>query len=290
MNNEVFAQEIMIKDVITIDPWQSLTNAAELMNKNTIGSLPVVDSNKLVGIITSRDIRSAHPNRLVADAMTKNVITIGPNTQIWEIKQLLETHQIEKLPVVNENTTLVGLVNKGIVHSYLGMFKDSLTGLPRTSYIFQIIGTELKKAADISVIFMDINNFGEIDKTLGHTIGDHILQKTAQILQDIKPSDGYLCRYGGDEFAYIFPWPQKQTIDFALNIKKAISNTTYFNDIKVTLSIGIAGGNRQSISREADYSSMLNNLFNMASLASTKAKKDSHGIVVAKELSTLDIS
>jgi diguanylate cyclase (GGDEF)-like protein len=285
MNCVILAKDIMIKNVLTINPWKSLAIAAQLMNQHAVGSLPVVENDKLIGIITSRDIRSAHPNRLVADAMTKDLITVTPDTLLWEIKQLLEKHRIERLPVVEETNTLIGLINKAVVLSHAGMFKDSLTSLPKASYIYQIIGDICKTTADIAIVFIDIDKFGEIDKVFGHTIGDLILQEVAQTLQSIKPAEGYLCRYGGDEFALVLPWAQEKAKSFAITVADIIGETTFSKNIKITVSIGIAGGQRQTLIRDLNYSAMLTNLFNMASLASTKAKKKPQRVIVAKELS-----
>jgi diguanylate cyclase (GGDEF)-like protein len=289
MNDAIIAKEIMIKDVITIDPWQSLAAVAQLMNHHAIGCLPVVENEELVGIITSRDIRSSHPNRLVADVMTKKLIAVTPNTSLWEIKQLLEIHKIEKLPVVEARNVLVGLINKVIVFSYLGMLMDSLTNIPKTSYVYQIIDNLCKTTPDISIVFIDIDKFGEIDKEFGHAIGDLILQEIAKILQKIKPDEGYLCRYGGDEFAFVLPWTQKKAYDFALTVIKNIDDADFSYNIDISVSIGIAGGQRHNLFREANCASMLKNLFNMASLASTKAKKEPRRIVVAKGLNVANI-
>ena len=62
----------------------------QLMNELNIGSLIVEDYGSITGIITSRDIRSSHPNRLAADAMTPNPICISANAFIWDAQTLME--------------------------------------------------------------------------------------------------------------------------------------------------------------------------------------------------------
>ena len=62
--------EIMASSVYTVSSDKSVSYAAERMNEWKVGSLIVVDHGTVMGIITSRDVRSSHPNRIVADAMT----------------------------------------------------------------------------------------------------------------------------------------------------------------------------------------------------------------------------
>ena len=68
-------KDIMSKPVLTISQDKSVQYAAEYMYQNNIGGLPVTERNRLLGIITSRDIRLNHPNRIVADAMNKKALS-----------------------------------------------------------------------------------------------------------------------------------------------------------------------------------------------------------------------
>src|SRR5213594_390502 len=69
------AESLVIKDVITIGPTETVQNAMELMQKHNISGLPVVEGDRLVGIVTGRDVRFADPKLLTKDVMTKRVIT-----------------------------------------------------------------------------------------------------------------------------------------------------------------------------------------------------------------------
>ncbi len=103
----------MVVNPVTIKPDQSLGDAFKLMEKNKISGIPVVEGlkNKLVGILTNRDVRFANDlNQTVSALMTKNVITVKENVSKEEARKLLHQHRIEKLVVVDKDGFCVGLI------------------------------------------------------------------------------------------------------------------------------------------------------------------------------------
>ena len=103
----------MVVNPVTIKPDQSLGDAFKLMEKNKISGIPVVEGlkNKLVGILTNRDVRFANDlNQTGSALMTKNVITVKESVSKEEARKLLHQHRIEKLVVVDEDGFCVGLI------------------------------------------------------------------------------------------------------------------------------------------------------------------------------------
>ena len=103
----------MVVNPVTIKPDQFLGDAFRLMEKNKISGIPVVEGhkNKLVGILTNRDVRFANDlNQTVSALMTKNVITVKESVSKEEARKLLHQHRIEKLVVVDEGGFCVGLI------------------------------------------------------------------------------------------------------------------------------------------------------------------------------------
>ncbi|MEA3499818.1 MAG: IMP dehydrogenase [Candidatus Marinimicrobia bacterium] len=102
----------MIVDPITIGPEKLVSDALKLMKKYSISGIPVTQKNKLVGIITNRDLRFVNDvNKLVKDYMTsKKIITVPVGTSLKEAIVSLQKYRIEKLPVVDENNYLKGLI------------------------------------------------------------------------------------------------------------------------------------------------------------------------------------
>ncbi len=103
----------MILDPFTVGPDQKISDLFELMKKYKISGFPVIDHNeKLVGIITNRDLRfvSDHSKK-VKDVMTsENLITAPEGTSFTKAKEILQEHRVEKLPVINPQGKLCGLI------------------------------------------------------------------------------------------------------------------------------------------------------------------------------------
>jgi len=107
------AENVMIFDPITIKVDGTVADALSLMQENKIGGIPVVnDENELIGIVTNRDLRFENDmRRLVSDVMTKdNLITTTHKSNLAEAAKALQMHKIEKLPIVDENNKLIGLI------------------------------------------------------------------------------------------------------------------------------------------------------------------------------------
>jgi len=108
------AENGMIDNPVTITPDKTVGDALSIMSEVKIGGIPVVDENgKLVGIVTNRDLRfQTDMNRKIADIMTsKGLVTITDNaTDRNSVKFVLQQNKIEKLPVLDGNGRLVGLI------------------------------------------------------------------------------------------------------------------------------------------------------------------------------------
>ncbi len=103
----------MILDPITLHPEDTVADACAMMERHHIGGIPVVDAeNRLVGIVTNRDLRFAHDGRtLLREMMTQeNLVTAPVGTTLEQAEALLQKHKIEKLPVVDDAGNLKGLI------------------------------------------------------------------------------------------------------------------------------------------------------------------------------------
>ena len=102
----------IIVDPIYLSPDNTLSDADELMNKYHISGVPITENGKLVGIITNRDMRfETDLSRPISDIMTsKGLITAPEHTTMEEAKRILQAHRIEKLPLVDDDGHLKGLI------------------------------------------------------------------------------------------------------------------------------------------------------------------------------------
>ncbi len=109
-----YANELTVKEVMTISPDETVAEAQEIMDIEEISGLPVVDeSDVVVGIISRRDIKPLHRKSLnikVSEAMTENVVTIDEGTDTEIALDIAYENKVERLPVVSENKEIVGIV------------------------------------------------------------------------------------------------------------------------------------------------------------------------------------
>jgi len=173
------AESFIIRDVITISPDDSVEHALELMHRHSISGLPVVENEKLVGILTGRDVRFANPLLKVKEVMTKNVITAPQSITIEEAKRILHEHRIEKLPVVDENGKLVGLIT----------FKDILA---REKFPNAARNEEGQLLCAAAVSPFDIKRAKALDKyvdilvvDVAHFHNENVMSSTKQLIENV---------------------------------------------------------------------------------------------------------
>jgi IMP dehydrogenase len=107
------AESGMILDPVTLPKNATIGDAQNTMREYSIGGIPIIDNhNKLIGIVTNRDLRFEKDyNKLLSKVMTsKNLVTVGKGTSLAEAEIILQKNKIEKLPVVTNDNTLLGLI------------------------------------------------------------------------------------------------------------------------------------------------------------------------------------
>jgi len=123
----MYVSDWMSKRVISVEESDSLSVAINTMKRNKIRHLPVLNNNKLVGIVTDRDIKRASPSKVtsldiwevhylmskinVKDVMVKNPYTISPEATIEKAALIMDHNKIGSLPVLNADNNLVGLLS-----------------------------------------------------------------------------------------------------------------------------------------------------------------------------------
>ncbi len=109
--------KIMTKNVRTAAPGMTLRDAAAMMRDGDMGSVPVVDDGKLVGIITDRDIvvraiaDGKNAATEVGEVMTKNLFTVGSDDFVFEAVRLMGDKQVRRIPVVGPSGELAGIIS-----------------------------------------------------------------------------------------------------------------------------------------------------------------------------------
>ena len=125
-----------VRDAMTSSPKTISTSttaheAARLMKSEDVGALPIVEGDKLVGVVTDRDLavrvlaEGKSPDTAVSEIASKDVVTVDPDQTLEEAARLMAEHQVRRLPVVEEDGRLVGVLAQADVAQ---SGQDLLTG------------------------------------------------------------------------------------------------------------------------------------------------------------------
>ena len=183
------AESGMIIDPVTLPITAKVRDAKESMREHSIGGIPIVDEDgKLLGIVTNRDLRfEKNLNRAIAEVMTsENLVTVSEGTSLDEAEDILQENKIEKLPVINKELKLVGLIT----------FRD-ITKLTQKPMANKDTFGRLRVAAAVGVTGDAVDrvealvNAGVdaiiIDTAHGHTKGVvHVLKEVKKKFKDLE--------------------------------------------------------------------------------------------------------
>ncbi|MBT8331471.1 MAG: CBS and ACT domain-containing protein [Deltaproteobacteria bacterium] len=162
----MFVSNSMTRKVITVEPDDGIFKAQELMAKNKIRHLPVTTSgNRLMGVVTDRDIRSALPYKFfkstpseaeknnvaelkIKDIMTKDPITISPAFTIQDALLVIQDARVGALPVVKEDGTLTGIISvRDLLRAFINVLGIGEPGTLLCILVEEKVG-QLKKIVD----------------------------------------------------------------------------------------------------------------------------------------------
>lgn len=112
-------REVMTRDVQTVRPDQRVQEAASFMLSADAGSIPVIDGDRLIGIITDRDIavrgvaKGYGPDTPVRELMTNDIVCVRDDDDVDEVASKMSDAQVRRLPVIDDNQRLCGIVSLG---------------------------------------------------------------------------------------------------------------------------------------------------------------------------------
>jgi len=171
----------MIVDPVTLGEDHTVREARALMEKHKIGGIPIVeDDSKLIGIVTNRDLRFEHyVDKELSTIMTKgDLITAPEGTTLEEAEKLLQEHKVEKLPIIDDHGTLVGLITFKDIEkkmNYHHACKDDMGRLR----VGAAVGVTSDTAERVEALMESGVDIITIDTAHGHSSG--VLEMVEQI-------------------------------------------------------------------------------------------------------------
>lgn len=274
-------REVMTTDVIWLSPMNKVKTAIILMKGRNIGGLPVLEDEQVVGILDYQDILGKDTDVPVQHIMSREFVTIPPNVPIADAADLMMQIGTGRL-LVTEGAKLVGIVTRADIMPEMGKSLDLLTGLPRGDTMRDWGINALKSGREITVIFMDLDQFRHFNKTYGHVTGDKVLKHVAEVFKTcVDEKHDMLCRYAGDEFVVVTTRARDDAAKLAQRIYDSVLNNQNPEIPEpVTVTVGFHGGKRTKEREQVHYEATLDNLINLASKACTSAKKQSLDVVL----------
>lgn len=267
--------DLMKPTTVFVTDRDTVATAAKLIAQHHLPALPVVEGNRIRGLVTPLLLLTAPPYRLVADLMTVEGITPAtPALSLAQAYALMTGQGLEVLPVV-DNGKIVGQISSTAILRAQGQQTDPLTGLPFSTATRAWAMAALERGHEVTILFLDLDNFGAVNKLFGHVTGDNVLCTVVQLLAGLIDADtDVLCRYGGDEFAIATTRREGDARALMERIQDVVVVTVGTGEMmrQVTVSIGIAGGRRAEGRQRAHIAATVDDLLTMASRASTAAK------------------
>jgi len=280
--------EFMATSLLTAAPRETVTAVVRRLTDHGIGGLPVLEGGAIVGMVTLKDLVGQPPYRPVQEVMVRDVLTVAPTERITDAYALMDSRRIGRLPVVDHGV-LVGIVTRGDLLKELGRLTDPMTDLPWSGTLRQEAADLLKEGREVSVLFIDLDDFGIVNKLYGHVVGDRVITAVARLLREATDGNSdVICRYAGDEFAIVTTRTMEAAMALALQLRQAIvaSDVPGAPPGAVSAAIGIAGGKRSVERHDIHYDATVDDLITMASRASTMAKRTKSRILHSSQMPT----
>jgi IMP dehydrogenase len=264
---------------VWVNPEHLAATAKILFAGHRMKVLGVVDGNELVGVIFSSETTKENDKRHVREFMHRPERVVDASTPLRQLAETFWQEDLDYLPVV-EGGKFRGIVTPNMLLKEMARSWDPLTGLSWSDRLREWGVENLKDGREITIIFIDLDDFGTYNKKYGHIVGDRVLQKVATMIQErIETADDLLVRYGGDEFAIGTTRPQEDSAELARSLQEGMSLLRVAgSDEPVSFSIGVQGGKRTKERENVHYAATLDNLINLASKRSMAEKAGKKGL------------
>jgi len=241
-------------------PLNNLVKNIKIPLREDGGILALTVMEGMPFLINTPEARAQIKDAVLAMLKVDQFVTVPLKAKDKTIGAILADNFVTKKPITNEDVRLLSMFanQAGLAIENSQLYEktlllsntDYITGLWNHGYFQQLMNEELKKSIEnktpLSLIMLDIDNFKHYNDTLGHPMGDKVLQEFGRIIKENIRKNDWACRYGGEEFAIILPNTNKEeTFKFAERLRLKIEQYKFPQEEiqpqqKITASIGIA--------------------------------------------------
>lgn len=268
-------RDIMAGDAIILGPTNKIKTAILLMKNHNVSGLPILDADRVVGVVDYLDLLGKDNDIPIEHVMDREFVSVPPELSISNAADLMSKTGASHLLVMQDGR-LLGVVTPSRLLPELGKSLDPLTRLPRADAMRDWGISALKGGSEITVIFVDLDQFGHFNKQYGHIIGDAVLKHVTAVLKsEVDENVDMLCRYAGDEFVIVTLRNGDEARELAATLDEKLRAAADPGIPEpVTAAFGVFGGKRTKEREDMHYYATLDNLINLASKACTQVKAD----------------
>lgn len=264
---------------VWVHPDHMALSARILLDGHKLRALAVVRDGILLGIARAECLALEPEGAPVTRCLEQPALTIEASTPSREAAKMFVERQLEFAPVVRDGQ-FVGMLTSNILLKELGRSWDPLTGLSWSDYLREWGIANLQRGNEITILFIDLDDFGQFNKRYGHVVGDQVLRRISAYLQDeVDPDRDILVRFGGDEFAIGTIRTREEAEDFAGELSQGASGLTVPDAGEpAEFSVGVFGGKRTREREDVHFAATMDNLINLASRAALAQKSAKRGV------------
>lgn len=267
-------RDVMSHNVPALPREATVYAAVELFRTHRLDALPVLDGEAVVGLLEPLALALYDGSVSIAEILTGTPLTVAPDETVPEAARRMRSGGQRNAPVIQDGR-LVGLLGERDLLDAWGAIHDPLTDLPVQHQFRHWVSLQLSAGREVAILFLDLNDFGAVNKRRGHVIGDQALCAVAEVIRDtIDPDQDFACRYGGDEFAIGTTRHVTGARFLATQVRDRVAALDLNNEpLELSVAIGLSGGQRVRIRPDAHVEATLDDLITRASTASTAAKQ-----------------
>lgn len=257
-----------------VNPEHRVRSAVLLMKGHGVNALGVLSGEAFVGVLHLEDLVGVPDESVVERYVSRDTLIVSPDDPLTRVADLMARERTDRVAVVRDGI-FYGIVS---AHDLLGDVArnvDVVTGLPWSDALREWGVARLAEGREITILFFDLDDFGEYNKRFGHLVGDRVLRKVAEeMLLNTDPQRDLVCRYAGDEFVVATLRLRPEAESLARSILDKVNGTLVEGGAKpISMSVGIFGGRRTRERENVHLASTLDNLINRASQECMAAKR-----------------
>jgi len=256
-----------------VNPEHPVAAALMLMRGYGTRVLAVKEGSRLLGYVQRAQLESLTGVTPVSTALCIVRLRLDFQTSMIEAAQEFIDRDID-VAAVFSGEEFVGLLTSSMLLAEVKRNRDDVTGLLRSNELRDWSIARLREGREISLLYLDLDDFGQYNKQFGHVVGDRVLQLFAASLNaKVDPDIDFLVRQGGDEFAIA----SLRNRDGALRLKAEIEALAPLSlpeiQSPVCFSVGLSGGRRTHVRSDDHLAAMYADLLTEASLQAQKEKQ-----------------